>query len=390
MDIKISEPIIIAQGPSYEQCGWGAYQFPHLHRLPDGRIMCAFADSSDTVDAYGAERACFVSGDMGKTWERAREHDFDHLIGVELENGDRVHFLEQNSIKVTEDMVFPKPVVTKYGISYYRPEDLNDSIYKNRSWMLHRVSKDHPEGREEAVTLNWPHNTVRVTKGILIPLQPWGELRKAPDGTLWMPDYTAGLNPSNGGFSPYYSNYTFCSKDNGKTWELKHFLPFVPNTDEDPNSFLYEGYNENDIGFAPDGSYIRLIRLNGTSPLCKGPCVLVRSTDKGDTWSDPVVFADRGVWPRLCVLKCGVTLASYGRPGFFVRATSDPSCLNWEDPIELIHVPEGTSPWEATCGYSDLIPLDDHTAALAYTDFKIKDEDGIARKTVLFRTITVE
>jgi len=390
MKIKISEPVVIARGPSYEECGWGPYQFPDLFQLPDGRIMCAFADSTDTVDAYGAERACFVSSDRGATWERARERDFDTVVGIQLDNGDRVQFIEQASIKVTDDMKFPQPVVSKYGTSYYRPEDLDDSIYKNRTWMLHRVSAEHPEGVEEPVTVNWPHMTVRVREGIVIPLQPWGRLRKAPDGALWMPDYMVGLNPNNGGFSPFSSNYTFCSTDNGKTWDLKHFLPYVPNTEVDPNAFLYEGYNENDIGFAPDGSYIRLIRMNGTSPLCKGPCWLVRSTDKGETWSDPIYFDERGVWPRLCTLKCGVMLASYGRPGFYVRATSDPSALKWEDPIELIHVPEGKSVWAASCSYSDLMPLDDHTAGLIYTNFKLKDENGKACKTVLFSTITVE
>jgi len=199
-----------------------------------------------------------------------------------------------------------------------------------------------------------------------------------------------GRNPRNGGFSPYASNYTYRSTDNGKTWELKHFLPFVPNTDEDPNGFLYEGYNENDIGFAPDGTYIRLIRLNGSKPLYKGPCVQVYSTDKGETWSDPIPFDDLGVWPRLCTLKCGVTLASYGRPGFYLRASFDPSALKWEDPIELVHAPEGRASLAATCSYSDLMPLDERTAGLIYTDFTLKDENGIARKTVLFRTITVE
>ena len=101
-------------------------------------------------------------------------------------------------------------------------------------------------------------------------------------------------------------------------------------------------------------------------------------------------FDKLGVWPRLCTLKCGVTLASYGRPGFFIRATEDPSCLKWEDPIELIHDTSNVSATSKTCGYSDLMALDDHTACVAYIHFRYKDKEGIERKTVLFQTITIE
>ena len=390
MNIKLSEPVVISRGPSYEQCGWGPYQFPHMHLLDDGRIVCIFADSPDTIDAYGAECACFVSADKGRSWQRSRFKEFELLVGLKLDNGDRLQFMERDSIKVTDDMVFPEPVVSNKGTTYYSMEEISESIIGNKTWLLHRVNADCPEGREEPVVLNWPHMTVRRRGDIIIPNHTWGTLRKAPDGTLWMPNYATGLNPYDGSFSPHDANYLFCSKDNGKTWDLKHYLPFAPDPVKDPNSPQYEGYNENDIAFAPDGSYVRLSRSNGTNPLCKGPCVMVRSTDKGETWSDPVAFADRGVWPRLCVLPCGVTLASYGRPGFYIRATDDPSCQVWEDPVELIHVAEGENPWRATCGYSDLIPLDNHTAAVAYTDFKIRDDEGNPRKTVLFRTITVE
>jgi hypothetical protein len=121
-----------------------------------------------------------------------------------------------------------------------------------------------------------------------------------------------------------------------------------------------------------------------------GPFYIVRSHDRGVTWEEPELFDDRGVWPQLLSLECGVTLATYGRPGFFLRATQDPACVKWEDRIELIHTPQtGKAPLN-TCSYSDLIALDDRTAGLVYTDFSVRDENGVPRKTVLFRTITVE
>ena len=328
---------------------------------------------------------------MGATWERARERDYYAQIGIELENGERVHFIELDSIKVTEDMQFPKSRGSTRGgkNQFYLTSEMPDGICE-KHWQIFRVSKEYPEGRIEPAILNWPYHVIKVGSGVVVPPMPWGRLRQAPDGSLWMPDYAVGLNPVNGGFSPYSSNYTLRSTDGGRTWDLMHYLDFRPCTFDHPRAFQHEGMSENDIGFAPDGSYIRVIRTNGLNPDVHGPLYLVRSTDKGVTWSKPIKLDDVCAWPRLCTLKCGVTLTSYGRPGFFVRATSDPSCLTWEDPIELVHVEDGEDPWAATCSYSDLMPMDDHTAGLIYTDFKVKDENGVERKTVLFRTITVE
>ena len=118
-----------------------------------------------------------------------------------------------------------------------------------------------------------------------------------------------------------------------------------------------------------------------------------RSEDGGYTWTEPELFHNHGVWPCLLTLGCGVTLATFGRPGLALRATSDPSAKVWEDPIYLVKTKE--RPWKtmeenATCGYSNLIALDDRTAGLVYSNFTIQDEEGIPHKCIMFRTITVE
>ena len=388
MKLKISEPVVVARGPESAITGWGVYQFPDLERLADGRLMIAFADSSDTIETYGAERCCFTSSDEGKTWQRANERALDPLRGVPLNNGDRVQFIEQDSVTITEDMQMPEIAGDSGKYQYLRADEIPESVCR-RGWIIHRVSKDHPEGVDEEVTLNWPDMLTRIGRGVLVPNQPWGRLRKDADGVLWMPTYSAGFDPASGEFSPYLNNYLLRSADDGKTWDLVDTLFYRP--EEHPDDFLAyerEGYNENCIGFAPDGSYIRLVRSDGQFLRIKATMYLVRSTDKGLTWSEPVPFDDRGVWPQLVTLKCGVTLAAYGRPGFFIRATDDPACLKWEERIRLVE--DGTRRNKTTCSYSELLALDDRTAGLVYTDFTVKDEEGVARKTVLFRTITVE
>jgi len=388
MKLVMSDPVVVAAGPESDKTGWGVYQFPDIERLSDGRLMIAFADSSDTIDAYGAERGCYVSSDEGVTWEKANERALDPLRGILLDNGERVQFIEQDSVKLPEDIQLPPVVCSRGNYSYHLVNEMPEELCK-QEWIIRRVNAEHPDGIDEHVKLNWPNMLVRTGNGILVPPQPWGRLRKDADGVLWMPTYNSGFDEKKGVYSNYLNNYLFRSADNGHTWDLVDTLIYRP--EEHHDDFLAydrEGYNETNITFAPDGSYIRLVRSDGSFMRVMATMYLVRSTDKGFTWCDPIPFDDRGVWPQLLTLDCGVTLAAYGRPGFFIRATEDPSCLKWEDRIRLI--PDGTRMHKTTCSYSDLIALDDHTAGLVYTDFTVKDENGIARKTVLFRTITVE
>ena len=101
---------------------------------------------------------------------------------------------------------------------------------------------------------------------------------------------------------------------------------------------------------------------------------------------NPRVFDKVGVWPRLLALKCGVTLASYGRPGLFLRATSDPSGRKWEPPVAIV---QPGALHTDTCSYSALMALDEATALLVYSDFRHKTADGGTRKAIQVRRVTV-
>ncbi len=403
MKLNISDPILISMGPDSRKAGWGPYQFPEMKLLPDGRLLVLFNDRLDSETVFGTERRCFVSADKGKTWVEDKESNFASENGILLPNGDRVRFEELTSIPV-ENIDFSG--IESLGNTghiehkeqeFYRVEDISRDICAD-TWMIHRVKKGETECKLEPVVLNWPHKSLRVCRGVLIRLMPDARLRIAPDGTLWVPHYCVGLDPNTGEFRPYDSNYLFCSKDNGYTWDLKHYMPFTPTNETEAN---YEGFSENDIGFAPDGSLIRVTRTFGMYPRTEKPCVygptyITRSEDNGETWSEPEVFDDRGCWPTLLTLKCGVTLCGYGRPGFFIRPSFDPACKKWEDRIEIVHSSGEGEPYvgcvhtKATCSYCDMVAIDDRTAGLVYSDFTVEDEDGNPRKCMMFRTITVE
>ena len=98
-------------------------------------------------------------------------------------------------------------------------------------------------------------------------------------------------------------------------------------------------------------------------------------------------------------------MAAYGRPGIYIRGTSDPSGVEWEEPIEIM-TPEDRSSlmnnpperpdfhqWAGSCCNVDLKPIDKNHAILAYSDFYYPDQSGRTDKklkTILTRIITVE
>lgn len=89
-----------------------------------------------------------------------------------------------------------------------------------------------------------------------------------------------------------------------------------------------EGFNEADLVVAPNGDILCLMRSGGristpTAPIYSTPLYQSRSTDGGETWSDPVQIAPFGVNPNAIALENGVLVASYSRPGAWIMFSTD-------------------------------------------------------------------
>lgn len=401
MKLKISDPVVVSRGPDSRTTGWGPYQFPALTLLPDGRILCSHSVGADSCSEYGKKVTgnCHISEDGGKTWNPVNQEDFNYVRGTLLPNGDRIRNAAHRSKPVTEDMVFGEfaGFVKRKAQNCYRVDSVDPNLCAH-TWNLARVKAGTTEEVIHPIKLNWDNMIYRVCQGYLVQPINMGIFRVGPDGTLWTTHYDIGNGPEDNKFTGYLANYLLKSTDNGYTWDMAHYMPYDPAKIPHPDAGDWEGFGENNMAFNPDGSIIRLVRTNGSGGKGPGLLYIVRSEDNGKTWSEPEIFDKLGVWPRLVTLKCGVTIASYGRPGFFVRATDDPACKKWEDPIELIHVDYDPSKRiitrnmqeQKTCSYSDLLALDDHTALVAYSDFNVEDEEGVPRKTIVVRSITVE
>ena len=186
-----------------------------------------------------------------------------------------------------------------------------------------------------------------------------------------------------------YCVYIFESCDCGRTW---NYLSQIPTSEEVVScNPAAEGFCEPMMSRLPDGSISILLRTGSNNP-----SYIARSVDDCRTWSKPEIFDTNGVLPQILTLPSGVTIASYGRPILKLRATSDPSGVQWEDPIPIplteLEPQEREMAWgkrQQSCFYTGLLPIGENTVLFVYSDFHYHNPDGKRVKSILVRKITV-
>jgi hypothetical protein len=397
--IRLEEPTIVSLGPTVEEAGWGTHQFPSINYDDDGNIGISFHSAKDQIEAYGTEPYLYISNDKGKTWNMVDSKDVHNVktrFCTKLPNGER-YLVETRTPVQTDTSRLNEPLPFHHDtLKYYSAESIPDDMLDKR-WRYLILKKGQTVPGYSYFNYDDKGLCIVSSNGSLVPPFPFGRLRIDNEGTVWQTTYNRSRNPDNLGFSPYYNSQYFTFKDDYTYIYQRSWIPYTPDTRLFKNAFQTEGFCEADIAFLDDGSCITLMRTGSNTP-----SFLSRSTDKGYTWSKPVLFDDKGVWPCLCKLQCGVLLASYGRPGFYVRATADPTGLYWDAPVELITSNDRTSErntpisiynWTSrvgTCSYSDMMVLDENTAMVVYSDFFYPDEKGIKRKAILARKIHVD
>lgn len=376
--IELGDPVIIAQSPPLpsDRDHWGICQFPLVERL-GGKLYCEYHIGKDSALAYGKPKGHAVSADGGVTWRKCGNPGG----GVPI-SGDRYLRHKIAAALPLSDMTLPeKPdgFLISYGLrrNVYRAEKLPEEFWRFPFEIT-------GEGRTPTTVwknIHVPDAAAYTGEGVL-PRPMFWRVRKAPNGRIWAVGYPyffiGNSKPANGAL--------FCvSDDGGETFFYLSRIPYQPDPNADDHYRARDGFSEPDICFLPDGSVFCLLRTTDGNGI--GPTYYAKSFDGGENWSRPKAFDNNGVWPCLCALKNGVTLASYGRPGLFLRATADGAGLDWDDRIELIAPGDMQT---KTCSYSEIVPTGENEAYIVYSDFAYPNADGVKVKTILGRKIKAD
>ena len=431
MKLKLGKEQVIVQGMTAEENPWGKYQFPRPYRLEDGRLLVSVHVEDDTIITTGNPTRWFESKDKGKTWQEVSP-EIATQSGLLLPNGDKFYLPIEGGVDLTDyefpsmsklnpDYDFSKPTTGKKmpiqdGITAWwtgaviraynadrLPPPLNE-----KKWKVERIKADTGEKVTEYATLDWKYLTRVVFKQgsryVMKPIYPRGTPKLGPDGAIWVSAFSGEghIDPKNGQYSPYYSAEIFRSTDNGKSFYQHAHMEYPADGKEYP--YLSGGFSDSDFEFMDDDSMVWFFRStwHGSTGYEWAPMYWSRSFDMGKTWTKPEKFTELGVLPRLCKLDCGVTLLCYARPGLFVRACKSDKPKAWSEPLVVIPWEDRsaqanvkiTDPtfheWDGACGNPEILPIDERTALLFYGDFYYPDENGVKRKTILCREITVE
>lgn len=430
MRMILGEEKVIIRGVTFEENDWGKYQFPTPYNA-NGRLFVSVHVEDDTIVVTGNPKLWFESVDNGETWIEVSAQTATEACGLKLKNGDRIYFPVDGGvdlsdykfpdfIDLTPDYDFSKPTTGKEmpiqdGFTSWKNGMLIRAYNADRlpcplnqkKWRMERISKENNEKTVEYVDVDWPYLTRVVFtengKHVMKPIHPVRPPKIGPDGAIWINTFSgeAHLNPENGQYCPYYSAEIFRSTDNGKTFYRHAHMGYPANGNEYP--YLSGGFSDNDYEFMDDGSMVWFFRSTwfGSTGYEWAPMYLSRSFDKGVTWTKPEKFSDMGVYPSLCKLACGATLICYARPGLFVQMCKNDNPYEWSEPLVVLEAKDRSDlanvkmqnptfhQWDGQCGNPQLLRISDNEALLFYGDFYYPDEQGVKRKTILCRKITV-
>lgn len=337
LEVQVGETVVI------QHDGW----YPSAFRFADGRIAVSAGSFLPSAGRW--------STDGGKTWQDGPASPAN--AAIELKNGE---------------------VISLGFWSKKRPEG-NYSLEQRRSldgwktFIVEQSEVDVPlsvpcggDGGPDEVNQGFlmDHGVLRLRNGDLM-------------ATMYG-NYAGDTAKSEGygdpGFIKYRTIVVF-SSDKGRTWGRPVTVGYDPKIGQ-------EGLCEADLARAANGDILCVMRSGGRPGIPPTPLYVSRSRDEGQTWSAPEPAADKGVWPNLCVLKNGIVVCTYGRPGNEL-VFSDDDGKTWKGAFAY-----GEGAWGATSSYNSVIPVGPDKALVVY-DRTAAGENGLEMRDVVGTFVTV-
>ena len=167
------------------------------------------------------------------------------------------------------------------------------------------------------------------------------------------------------------------STDNGNSFQRRSTIAMDP----DDNDLM----GEPQLSMTADGRLVCVIRRTDQD---QKPMCITWSEDSGRTWVPVQDLFEFGVWPCVLLMGNGTMVLSYGRPGVHMAFDPDGTGERWAVHETLIEG-DPVERQKHTCGYTSLMPLDDESFLIAYSDFLYKNEKGEQCKAILTRRVQV-
>lgn len=396
--VKLKDPVVVSQ--SDKPLEWGYYQFPSMYRMEDGNILVTWQMKEDDYKTLGGKekgKNMMLSTDNGKTWK-----DYDNRYSLEQyyyslkkENGECLQITNNvsNAVSYYEDL--PKPVYkfeefgTKY--TYYKASELPIDLQRItlKKWQL---SNSVPS-EIQRIQLSIKDSALYRCANDDYYFSLWlGKMRELSNKDVLMCSSVSYHTDNNGkilkrGISFYKLN----DKDNNLSFQGE--MPFTPNLEIDPSGEWRKaaGFSEPAFIELDNGRLLCVTRSSYESSIT--PMYKSFSDDEGKTWTTPKAFTPNGVDPYLLRLGNGTLVLASGRPGVQLRFCFDGDGEKWTIPVEMMVFPKKDGKivtFGGSCGYTDLIPIDDNSFYIVYSVFGREVNKGEYYKSIVIRKVSVK
>ncbi len=411
--VIVHEPKIVYQSTT-DPIMFGGCQDPII-RAKENVLYVKFTGRMDSLETLGKEDKdpVYLSRDGGETWEKSsinewamaettlsngdtlkmREHEVTRLNGRELPP------LPKNRLKTESSVLSSVPLGTTYTVEEIYPI-LGDEISK--TFKADRKKSGEVEAQVEYCNVNWDNMPIQDFGKFVQRTMPRCSYKEDKNGTLWMTVYAGSVAADGTMNSNKLCTHLLRSDDFGHNWDYVSTIIYKDEYNSKESAKWVEGFDEATLEILDNGDIMVIMRSGSLFPHIDGvsdtgypipKIYIAKSKDGGKTWNSIKPFYDYGIRPNSVKLGCGTIIMISGRPGVYIRATHDPEAENWEDIIEIIHVPEKDvySAYQFySCSNSDICIYNDTTAYIVYSDFTINVPNGEKAKTIVVRKITVE
>jgi hypothetical protein len=196
-------------------------------------------------------------------------------------------------------------------------------------------------------------------------------------GELLYADYRARYTREDGSATRKGFSSLMVSNDNGRSFRRRGTIAMDP-ADRDL-------MGEPHLSATADGRLVCVIRRSDQD---QKPMCITWSEDSGRTWTPAASLFEFGVWPCVLLLGNGTLVLSYGRPGVHMAFDPDGTGKSWAAHATVIPG-DHAERMKHTCGYTSLMPLDERSFLIAYSDFLHTNEKGEPCKAILTRRVRV-